>query len=128
MDNDSLTLAPKPHPVSRQAGEDASAEVVARLGLGACADTLVGGDSGGVNVAGVSGGEKRRLAIGCEVLGEVAGCVIADEPTTGLDAFQVHRSASLSPAQTPVLSLASIDLHVGKRRFYRNLEHVDPDP
>ena len=37
--------------------------VLQRLGLSGCAGTLVGGDSGGVHVAGVSGGERRRLSI-----------------------------------------------------------------
>ena len=51
-------------------GGDASDvdDVVRRLGLAACADTLVGGDTGGKEVRGISGGERRRLAIACETL------------------------------------------------------------
>ena len=51
-------------------GDDADVDaVLRRLGLTACADTLVGGDTGGVAVRGVGGGERRRLAIACETLG-----------------------------------------------------------
>jgi ABC-type multidrug transport system ATPase subunit len=83
--------------------------VLTRLGLTTCADTFVGGDTGGHAVPGVSGGERRRLAIACETLalrgrggsgktgdtgiaddtGSIptgGGIVLADEPTTGLDA------------------------------------------
>jgi ABC-type multidrug transport system ATPase subunit len=87
--------------------------VMSRYGLLSCADTLVGGDSGGKEVRGISGGEKRRLSIACETAfsfgshssdgeksyadGERRGqhqLVVCDEPTSGLDAFSADRVVS----------------------------------
>lgn len=68
---------------------------IRQLGLSECADTLVGGNTGGIHVPGISGGERKRLAIACETvgsLGDLSGVVvIADEPTTGLDSFQADK-------------------------------------
>ncbi len=97
-------------------GGDASDvdDVIRRLGLAACADTLVGGDTGGKEVRGISGGERRRLAIACETLSlrcsrgaaasaasaaktadeiekKAGGVILADEPTTGLDAHAADK-------------------------------------
>ena len=81
-------------------GDDCAAKVdavVRKLGLGACLDTLVGGDTGGHAVRGISGGERRRLSIACEILrtddpdGDVLTLLVADEPTTGLDTFQAGK-------------------------------------
>ena len=52
--------------------------VVDTLGLRLCADTRVGGEA----LKGVSGGEKRRLSIGVQMLSDPAVCIL-DEPTTG---------------------------------------------
>lgn len=52
------------------------------LGLRDAADTVVGGPLR----KGISGGEKRRLSIGC-VLVTLPSVLILDEPTSGLDAF-----------------------------------------
>ncbi|KAK8861246.1 hypothetical protein IAR55_002065 [Kwoniella newhampshirensis] len=52
------------------------------LGLREAADTVVGGPLR----KGISGGEKRRLSIGC-VLVTLPSVLILDEPTSGLDAF-----------------------------------------
>ena len=69
--------------------------LVQTFGLQACEHTKVGGvDSGGPSVAGISGGERRRLAIACELVGRgtkaQSRVVILDEPTSGLDAFQAQ--------------------------------------
>ena len=79
-------------------GDEADVDrVVKRLGLAACADTLVGGDTGGKAVRGISGGERRRLAIASETLGLASEqgasdlVVLVDEPTSGLDAFQADK-------------------------------------
>eukprot|EP00252_Welwitschia_mirabilis_P025448 TRINITY_DN793_c0_g1_i1.p1 TRINITY_DN793_c0_g1~~TRINITY_DN793_c0_g1_i1.p1 ORF type:complete len:686 (-),score=108.11 TRINITY_DN793_c0_g1_i1:381-2438(-) len=57
-----------------------------RLGLVSCADTIVGD----AKVRGISGGEKKRLSIACELIASPS-VIFADEPTTGLDAFQAER-------------------------------------
>ena len=63
------------------------------LGLSHVADTVVGD----ATLRGVSGGEKRRVSIGCElVLGWRHKIVVADSPTNGLDsgaAFEVVKNA-----------------------------------
>ena len=57
-------------------------ETIDELGLRDAADTVVGGPLR----KGISGGEKRRLSIGC-VLVTLPSVLILDEPTSGLDAF-----------------------------------------
>jgi ABC-type multidrug transport system ATPase subunit len=57
-------------------------EVLRMLGLKSCADNLVGGEL----IKGISGGEKRRLSLAVELLGDPA-VLICDEPLSGLDAF-----------------------------------------
>lgn len=63
--------------------KDARAEVMLRkFGLRNCADTLIGNTV----TKGISGGEKRRVSIACEVL-RMPDIVVLDEPTSGLDSF-----------------------------------------
>ncbi|WVQ77432.1 hypothetical protein IAR50_007118 [Cryptococcus sp. DSM 104548] len=57
-------------------------QTIEELGLKDAADTVVGGPLR----KGISGGEKRRLSIGC-VLVTLPSVLILDEPTSGLDAF-----------------------------------------
>ncbi|KAH7366449.1 hypothetical protein KP509_18G078800 [Ceratopteris richardii] len=61
-------------------------DILYRLGLVSCADTRVGD----AKVRGISGGEKKRLSIACELIASPS-VIFADEPTTGLDAFQAER-------------------------------------
>jgi ATP-binding cassette subfamily G (WHITE) protein 8 (sterolin 2) len=56
--------------------------VLTTLDLHGCAHTRVGD----AELKGISGGEKRRLSLGVQLLADPAVCLL-DEPTTGLDAF-----------------------------------------
>ncbi|KAG6759557.1 hypothetical protein POTOM_036040 [Populus tomentosa] len=57
-----------------------------KLGLASCADTNVGD----AKVRGISGGEKKRLSLACELIASPS-VIFSDEPTTGLDAFQAEK-------------------------------------
>ncbi|GMP59123.1 hypothetical protein CsSME_00022532 [Camellia sinensis var. sinensis] len=57
-----------------------------KLGLVSCADSRVGD----AKVRGISGGEKKRLSLACELIASPS-VIFADEPTTGLDAFQAEK-------------------------------------
>lgn len=65
-------------------------EVITRLGLTPCAETLIGAAGGG----GISGGERRRLAIGTEILNRPS-VLYLDEPTSGLDSFMANSIMNL---------------------------------
>ncbi|KAF9307888.1 hypothetical protein BG003_011923 [Podila horticola] len=52
------------------------------FGLRECADVIIGNDA----VKGCSGGQRRRVSIGMQLVTEPA-CLFLDEPTTGLDAL-----------------------------------------
>jgi len=57
--------------------------IIADLGLVSAADTVVGNET----IRGISGGERKRVAIGMDLLHEPR-LIFMDEPTSGLDAFQ----------------------------------------
>ncbi|XP_042466756.1 ABC transporter G family member 25-like [Zingiber officinale] len=61
-------------------------EVLAELGLCKCADTAVGGTF----VRGISGGERKRVCIGHEMLVNPS-LLVLDEPTSGLDSTAANR-------------------------------------
>lgn len=71
-------------------------DVIEQLDIGSCADSRVGDGSQG----GISGGERRRLAIGVELLFDPA-CIMLDEPTSGLDSV----SGPTTPTETQQTSL-----------------------
>jgi ABC-type multidrug transport system ATPase subunit/ABC-type multidrug transport system permease subunit len=59
------------------------AGVLEELGLSHVADSPVGGSG---NIRGVSGGERRRVTIGMELVTDPA-IIVLDEPTSGLDSY-----------------------------------------
>ncbi|XP_042377391.1 ABC transporter G family member 22-like isoform X1 [Zingiber officinale] len=75
-----------PRTMSRQQKEERAVNVITELGLQGCQDTIVGGSI----IRGVSGGERKRVCIGNEILVNPS-LLFLDEPTSGLDSTTALR-------------------------------------
>ncbi|KAL4743141.1 hypothetical protein BDV11DRAFT_179064 [Aspergillus similis] len=73
-----------PRNMSRAAKEQRVTEVEKQLGIYHIKDQLIGSEEG--SGRGISGGEKRRVGIACELVTSPS-ILFLDEPTSGLDAF-----------------------------------------
>jgi ABC-type multidrug transport system ATPase subunit len=73
-----------PRDMSRGAKEQRVFEVEKQLGIYHIRDSLIGSAEG--KGRGISGGEKRRVGIACELVTSPA-ILFLDEPTSGLDAY-----------------------------------------
>lgn len=62
-------------------------DILDNLGLQHCADTLIGG--GPLMAGGLSGGEKKRVQCGVELVTNPE-IVVLDEPTSGLDSYSAQ--------------------------------------
>ncbi|GMH26240.1 hypothetical protein Nepgr_028083 [Nepenthes gracilis] len=86
---ETLTLAAElqlPEMSSAEVRDEYVNNLLFKLGLVSCADSIVGD----AKVRGISGGEKKRLSLACELIASPS-VIFADEPTTGLDAFQAEK-------------------------------------
>nr|GEW75923.1 ABC transporter G family member 25 [Tanacetum cinerariifolium]GEW78549.1 ABC transporter G family member 25 [Tanacetum cinerariifolium] len=63
--------------------------VITELGLSKCENTIIGNGF----IRGVSGGERKRVSIGHEMLVNPS-LLVLDEPTSGLDSTSAHRLVS----------------------------------
>ncbi|KAF4629027.1 hypothetical protein G7Y89_g9123 [Cudoniella acicularis] len=73
-----------PRDMGRAAKEQRVYEVEKQLGILAIKDSLIGSEEG--KGRGISGGEKRRVGIACELVTSPS-ILFLDEPTSGLDAY-----------------------------------------
>ncbi|KAF5780437.1 putative AAA+ ATPase domain, ABC transporter, G1 [Helianthus annuus] len=78
-----------PKSLSRREKMEVADSVIAELGLCKCADTIIGNTF----IRGVSGGERKRVSIGHEMLVNPS-LLILDEPTSGLDSTAAHKLMS----------------------------------
>jgi len=69
-------------------------EILDTLGLYKCQNTIVGS----AMIKGLSGGEKKRLAIGVEMITNPK-ILFLDEPTSGLDSFTSYKLIKLLKEQ-----------------------------
>ena len=63
---------------------------IEELGLEECCDTAIGGGM----KKGISGGEKKRVSIGVELIAQPS-IIFLDEPTSGLDSFAAKQVIKL---------------------------------
>jgi ABC-type multidrug transport system ATPase subunit/ABC-type multidrug transport system permease subunit len=73
-----------PRDMGRSAKEQRVYEVEKQLGIHGIRDSLIGSEEG--KGRGISGGEKRRVGIACELVTSPS-ILFLDEPTSGLDAY-----------------------------------------
>lgn len=76
-----------PRHMGRAAKEQRVHEVEKELGIHHIRDSLIGSEEG--KGRGISGGEKRRVGIACELVTSPS-ILFLDEPTSGLDAYNAY--------------------------------------
>ncbi|CAK7215571.1 FAD-dependent urate hydroxylase [Sporothrix curviconia] len=76
-----------PRDMSRSAKEQRVYDVERQLGIHHIRDSLIGSEEG--HGRGISGGEKRRVGIACELVTSPS-ILFLDEPTSGLDAYNAY--------------------------------------
>ncbi|KAL2256567.1 hypothetical protein VTK26DRAFT_1472 [Humicola hyalothermophila] len=76
-----------PRDMTRVAKEQRVFEVEKQLGIYHIRDSLIGSEEG--KGRGISGGEKRRVSIACELVTSPS-ILFLDEPTSGLDAYNAY--------------------------------------
>ncbi|OEL38953.1 ABC transporter G family member 22 [Dichanthelium oligosanthes] len=79
-----------PKTMTRQQKKERAMNIIYELGLERCQDTMIGGSF----VRGVSGGERKRVCIGNEILINPS-LLFLDEPTSGLDSTTALRIVQL---------------------------------
>ncbi|KAK8947735.1 ABC transporter G family member 25 [Platanthera guangdongensis] len=93
--------------------------VMEELGLNGCGGTAVGG----AFVRGVSGGERKRVAIGHEMLVNPSA-VVVDEPTSGLDATAAGRMVATLVGMARRGRAVVASVHQPASRVYRMFDAV----
>ncbi|ESR43242.1 hypothetical protein CICLE_v10011143mg [Citrus x clementina] len=79
-----------PNTLTKQQKEKRAIDVINELGLERCQDTMIGGSF----VRGVSGGERKRVCIGNEIIINPS-LLFLDEPTSGLDSTTALRTVQM---------------------------------
>jgi len=98
--------------------------VMELMGLMHVKDSFVGGSMGtGVSVRGISGGEKRRVSIGCALLKNPA-VVVLDEPTSGLDASRAMEVMQTCEQLTRHGRTIISTIHQPRLDIYNMFHHV----
>ncbi|KIJ30315.1 hypothetical protein M422DRAFT_187276 [Sphaerobolus stellatus SS14] len=111
-----------PESISHASKVERVSRVLMQLGLEHVADTRIGNGER----RGISGGEMRRVSLGCEL---VAGCdvVVLDEPTSGLDSVSAAKVTSVlhsiaTDSESPTAVIASI--HQPNSKLYMTFSNV----
>ena len=94
-------------------------KVVSDLGLGKVANSFIGDEF----VRGLSGGEKRRVSIGAELLTR-PGVMFLDEPTTGLDSTNAAKVVDILSDLSRGGVTVVMSIHQPRADIFRLLDRI----
>ncbi|TDH71903.1 hypothetical protein CCR75_000983 [Bremia lactucae] len=97
--------------------------VIAELDLTHVANSRIGSDGGSSGWRGVSGGEKRRVSIGMELVTSPQ-ILILDEPTSGLDSFSAHSVVQLIKELANHGRIVVLSIHQPSARSFLQLDKI----
>lgn len=93
--------------------------VIRSLGLSICADTVIGDEK----TRGLSGGEKKRLSIACEMIAKPS-LLFADEPTSGLDSFSAQQVVGSLKTLASEGNTVVMSIHQPRSSIFEMLDDV----
>lgn len=94
--------------------------LISLLGLMHVRDSRVGD----IDRRGISGGERKRLAVACEMLGSPR-LLLADEPTSGLDSFRAQQVVALLKSIAETHGIAAVaSIHQPRSSIWSMLDDV----
>ncbi|KAI3433262.1 ABC transporter domain-containing protein [Psidium guajava] len=108
-----------PKELTRQEKAEQAEMIIAELGLARCRTNVVGG----LLVRGVSGGERKRVSIGLELLVNPS-LLLLDEPTSGLDSTTAQRIVAQLRALARGGRTVVTTIHQPSSRMYRMFDKV----
>eukprot|EP00042_Codosiga_hollandica_P030430 m.176826 g.176826 ORF g.176826 m.176826 type:complete len:358 (+) comp53359_c0_seq8:38-1111(+) len=108
------------HSLSYQQKHDKVDEIISELGLRHVRDSQVGGTD---DIRGISGGERRRVSIGVQLLTSPA-ILLCDEPTSGLDSFNALNVVSTLSALAKSQRTVVCTIHQPRSDIFALLDSV----
>jgi len=93
--------------------------VIRSLGLKKCADTVIGDEK----TRGLSGGEKKRLSIACEMIAKPS-LLFADEPTSGLDSFSAQQVVGSLKSLASEGNTVIMSIHQPRSSIFEMLDDI----
>lgn len=99
--------------------EKRALDVIHELGLERCQDTMIGGSF----VRGVSGGERKRVSIGNEIIINPS-LLFLDEPTSGLDSTTALRTVQMLQDIAEVGKTVVTTIHQPSSRLFHKFDKL----
>ncbi|KAE8726629.1 ABC transporter G family member 22 [Hibiscus syriacus] len=119
---ETLTYAARlrlPKVLTKQQKEKRAVDVIHELGLERCQDTMIGGSF----VRGVSGGERKRVCIGNEIIINPS-LLFLDEPTSGLDSTTALRTIQTLQDIAEVGKTVITTIHQPSSRLFHKFDKL----